>query len=213
MKEEWINIYSHRKTRIIFIASTALLSVLLYILPHFLIFVENRPGVVLNDPLLTAFTPINLTWLIFFIIYASLLTALIYLIQNPVQLLKGIQFYAVMVFIRMISMYIMPLEPPPAMIALKDPFVEFFSSGSTLTKDLFFSGHTATMLIFYFISKNRWLKTFFLICTIIIAISVILQHVHYSIDVWAAVFFSFAIYRILEYVWDYSFIQFEDKED
>jgi membrane-associated phospholipid phosphatase len=213
MKEKWKIFFCSSKPRIIFIISVAILSLLLYTLPHFLIFVENRPGAALPDPVLALFRPVDLTWLIFIIIYASLITALVYLIQNPVQLLKGIQFYAVMVLVRMLSMYIMPLEPPATMIALKDPFVEFFSSGSTLTKDLFFSGHTATMLIFYFITKNKLLKFFFLFCTVVIAVSVILQHVHYTIDVWAAVFFSFAIYKFLEYVWNCSFMKFEKQEN
>lgn len=211
MIKSWQKVLHNRHFTLQFIISGTALSLLLYILPRFLLFVESRKGMELSDPVLALFTPINLTWLIFIIIYSSLITALVYLVQNPVQLLKGIQFYAVMVFVRMISMYILPLEPPAAMIALKDPFVEFFSSGSTLTKDLFFSGHTATMLIFYFVSKNRHLRFFFLLCTIIIAVSVILQHVHYTIDVLAAVFFSFAIYKFLEYVWNCSFNKFDKQ--
>jgi membrane-associated phospholipid phosphatase len=83
------------------------------------------------------------------------------------------------------------------MIILNDPFVEFFGTGKTLTKDLFFSGHTATLFILFLVSKKKIIKTVFLISTIAVAISVLLQHVHYTIDVFAAVFFTYACYKLI----------------
>ncbi len=41
------------------------------------------------------------------------------------------------------------------MIILNDPLVEFFGTGQTLTKDLFFSGHTATLLILFLVSEKK----------------------------------------------------------
>ena len=96
-------------------------------------------------------------------------------------------------------MYLLPLEPPVKMIILNDPFVEFFGTGQTLTKDLFFSGHTATLFILFLVSEKKIIKTVFLISTIAVAISVLLQHVHYTIDVFAAVFFTYACYKLLNY--------------
>jgi membrane-associated phospholipid phosphatase len=83
------------------------------------------------------------------------------------------------------------------MIILNDPLVEFFGTGQTLTKDLFFSGHTATLLILFLVSEKKIVKTVFLISTILVAIAVLLQHVHYTIDVFAAVFFTYACYKLL----------------
>jgi membrane-associated phospholipid phosphatase len=82
------------------------------------------------------------------------------------------------------------------MIALEDPFVEFFGGGKTLTKDLFFSGHTATSFIFYLTSVNKKIKMLFLILTVIMALSVLLMHVHYTVDVVVAPLASFTSYRI-----------------
>jgi membrane-associated phospholipid phosphatase len=75
--------------------------------------------------------------------------------------------------------------------------VEFFGTGQTLTKDLFFSGHTATLFILFLVSEKKIIKTVFLISTIAVAIAVLLQQVHYSIDVFAAVFFTYACYKLL----------------
>ncbi len=63
--------------------------------------------------------------------------------------------------------------------------------------DLFFSGHTGLpflmALIFWQYKKLRY---FFIIASIIAGISVLLSHVHYSIDVLAAYFITYSIYRI-----------------
>jgi membrane-associated phospholipid phosphatase len=94
-------------------------------------------------------------------------------------------------------MYLLPLEPPAKMIILNDPFVEFFGTGQTLTKDLFFSGHTATLFILFLVSEKKVYKTIFLISTVAVAVAVLLQHVHYTIDVFAAVFFTYACYKLV----------------
>ena len=67
-----------------------------------------------------------------------------------------------MVVVRMCAMYMLPLDPPVNMIILNDPLVEFFGTGQTLTKDLFFSGHTATLFILFLVSEKKIYKTIFL---------------------------------------------------
>jgi membrane-associated phospholipid phosphatase len=93
-------------------------------------------------------------------------------------------------------MYTLPLEAPLTMIALKDPFIEFFGNGQTLTKDLFFSGHTATSFLLFLAMKNKYIKPIFLAISISMAIFVLMQHVHYTVDVIAAPFFSYGSYMI-----------------
>jgi hypothetical protein len=94
-------------------------------------------------------------------------------------------------------MYLIPLDPPPGMVILKDPLVESFGTSATPTKDLFFSGHTSTMFLLFLTAANRNLKLLFLICTMLIGFCVILQQVHYSIDVWVAPFFAYSSYRVI----------------
>lgn len=189
-----------KKNRVEFAVTLLLLAMVLTALANFLNFVEARKGVVLTDPILNLFNPIDLTWLIFALIYISLVVAIATLIKNPKRLIITIQVYTLMVAVRIVAMYLLPLEPPARIIILNDPFVEFFGTGQTLTKDLFFSGHTATLFILFLVSEKKITKTIFLISTILVAVSVLLQHVHYTIDVFAAVFFSFACYKfVLKY--------------
>jgi membrane-anchored protein YejM (alkaline phosphatase superfamily) len=112
-------------------------------------------------------------------------------------LLLALQGYLVMVVIRTAAMYLLPLDPPPLLIPLKDPFVQYFGSGEVPTKDLFFSGHTATLFLLFLTVHGRYVKSLFLLSTIGVAVCVVLQHVHYTIDVFSAPFFSYAAYRIV----------------
>ena len=193
----WKEYLENRNKKIELIFSLVYLTAILTTLTKFLNFVEMREGVVLPDPILNLFNPIDLTWLIFALIYISLIVAIVTLIRNPEKLVFAIQLYSMMVTVRIIAMYILPLEPPAKMILLNDPFVQFFGSGQTLTKDLFFSGHTATLFLLFLISDYKIMKYIFGFSTVIVGLAVLLQHVHYSIDVFAAVFFTYACYKIL----------------
>lgn len=196
----WKEFLKSKKNKIELGITLILLVVVLTSLANFLNFVEARQGVVLPDPILELFNPINLTWLTFALIYISLIVAIATLIKNPKQLMFAIQVYTSMVAVRIFAMYLLPLDPPANMIILHDPLVEFFGTGQTLTKDLFFSGHTATLFILFLVSEKRLYKTIFLISTIVVAIAVLLQHVHYTIDVFAALFFSYACYCFLTHL-------------
>jgi membrane-associated phospholipid phosphatase len=194
----WKNFLKDKKNKVELIVTLLLLALMLSALTNFLYFAEKRQGVVLPDPILNLFNPIDLTWLTFVLIYISLISAIATLIKNPVRLMFAFQLYTLMIIVRIAAMYLLPLEPPEKIIILNDPFVEFFGSGQTLTKDLFFSGHTATLFILFFVSEKKIIKSVFLISTIAVAISVLLQHVHYTIDVFAAPFFVYACYLILK---------------
>lgn len=193
----WKEFLKSKRNKIELVITFALLSAVITGLTDFLNFVETRKGVVLPDPILNLFEPIDLTWIIFALIYISLITAIIFLAKKPVQLVFTIQVYTLMVAVRIIAMYLLPLEPPAKMIVLNDPFVEYFGTGRILTKDLFFSGHTATLFILFLVFDKKVPRYLFLFLTILIAISVLLQHVHYTIDVFAALFFTYSCYKLL----------------
>lgn len=193
---KWRPFITQRKSEIIF--TLVLLTLVLFFLPKFLSFIELRDGVILQDPILKLFNPVNLTWLTFSLIYILLILAIIYFSTKPELLFTALQSYSVLIIFRMIVMFITPFNPPSDSIILNDPFVQLFGSGEILTKDLFFSGHTATLFLLYLITDKRYLKFIYLIFTIIVGLAVLLQHVHYTIDVVAAPFFAYASYRLVK---------------
>lgn len=193
----WKEFIKGKRNRVELVVTLILLAIILTSFTSFLNFVQSRNGVVLPDPILSLFNPVDLTWFIFAFIYISLIIAVVSLVKDPKLLVFSLQVYTLMIIVRIVAMYLLPLNPPANMIILKDPFVEFFSTGQPLTKDLFFSGHTATLFILFLVSEKKILKTLFLISTIVIAISVLLQHVHYTIDVFGAFFFTYTCYKLL----------------
>jgi len=195
LKEHWRDNWLQKEFRLRFLATLASLFLVVYALSRFLDYIELRTGVILADPLLQAFTPVDVTWLTFLVIYLSVIMAILALILDPPRLMVALQAYILMVILRMVSMYLMPLDPPPLLIPLTDPFVESLSSG-TLTRDLFFSGHTATLFLLFLTAQIVALRRFFLVSTILVGIFVLIQHVHYTIDVLAAPFYSYAAYRL-----------------
>ena len=191
------NAWSDPAFRTEFAATIALLVPVLIALTHFLDGVERRRGVTLTDPVLALFPAVNLTWLTFLIIYAGIIAGLVVLVQNPRRLLLVFQAYAVMALFRMAAMYLAPLEPPPGIIELRDPFVEFFGGGKTLTRDLFFSGHTSTTFLLFLLIPGKWLRVAYACATLVVGVCVVLQHVHYTFDVVAAPFFAYGAYAIV----------------
>ena len=194
----WKSFFNNKRNRNEFILTIILLAILLISFSQFLQFVEKRNGVILSDPLLNKFSPIDLTWLIFSLIYLSIIVFLISIIKEPDKLLIALQAYGLMVIFRTIAMYLVPLAPPEKLVLLNDPFVQLFGKGEILTKDLFFSGHTATLFLLFLLTEKKSLKFIFLISTFIVGVSVLLQHVHYSIDVFIAPFVAYSSYRIIK---------------
>ncbi|MBP7006231.1 hypothetical protein KBB27_03865 [Patescibacteria group bacterium] len=77
--------------------------------------------------------------------------------------------------------------------------------------DLFFSGHTGLpFLMALAFWKNRYLRTAFLMTSIVFGASVLLAHVHYSIDVFAAFFITYTIHDLAVFLFKKEHLLFLD---
>ena len=99
--------------------------------------------------------------------------------------------------LRIISIFVVPLDPPTDIIPLRDVVIEqFFYQGNVILKDLFFSGHTANLVIVALLVDVIWIKRALILVACIVGALLIVQHVHYSIDVFAAPFFAIMAYKL-----------------
>lgn len=190
-KEAWRN----ASFRYHLLATVPSLVLVLFLFSRFLGWVETRTGVILADPIVAALPVVDFTWPIFIIIYAGLIYGLVTLGSHPVRLVLAIQSYLLLVCIRFVAMFLTPLDPPEGIIPLADPFVQFFGSGQVPTKDLFFSGHTSTLLLLALASPGRLPKTILVLCGVTVGVLIVWQHVHYAIDVLVAPLVAYASYR------------------
>ena len=198
MTDNWKAYFKQKNSLLILLATLIVLILCVSSLAKFIVYVEGRPGVVLDDPLFHRFNAVDLNIPVFALIYLSILTCMIYLaVNHPNDLIIALQTYTLLVIVRMAMMYVVPLEPPVGTIDLNDPLVFVVGTGTKITKDLFFSGHTSTLFMIFLVTHKRWLKYVYLVSTFIVGSFVILQKVHYSIDVFVAPFVAYGCYRIV----------------
>lgn len=198
LKNNWKQSWNERQFKIQFVFTFCLLSVLLFSLSYFFAFVEARAGQRVNDVVLNLLSPIDLSIVTFLLIYSAAIICIISLLNKPELFLKAIQAYFLILIFRMITLLIFPLEPPEGIILLKDPVIEQFFYGQVrITKDLFFSGHVATVCLLYLVNPIRKLSWFYLSVFILVSLFIMAQRVHYSFDVLAAPFFAWLSWKLV----------------
>lgn len=167
------------------------------VLPHFFAWIERRPGLLLHDPLLAVWGPEGVSKATFSVLYGSLLAVLVAIAPRPLVVLHGLWAYILLLVLRMAAMAWVTLEPPPGIIPLIDPFTQvFYPGGTPFLKDLFFSGHTATLALMALLAPRGWLKWAAWAATAAIGALVLVQHVHWTVDVLAAPLAAWGAWRI-----------------
>lgn len=191
----WQEALQNKNFKIQFSGILILLLVFLLLVPwYFKTIIEPRPGAQLNDLALNLIAPSDHSSFISILIYSAIAWSLIPLVQKPSQLLLGLTAYCIMNYLRMATLCIFPLEPPIGIIPLRDPIIERIAYGNIpFLKDLFFSGHVATMSILAMIEENGKLKIVKWIITIVIGLLLMQQRVHYTVDVVAGIMVSVLI--------------------
>jgi hypothetical protein len=150
--------------------------------------IQGRKGTVLGDWLLEQIPAFDVSKLIFAIIYMSVIYLLISLIGRPKTFLWFAWAFNIETTFRFASIYLVALEPPLGLVNLHDPLAEIFIYGENMaiTKDLFFSGHTATMVFVAYFLPTKQGRFIAIGLTGMIMVLLAIQHVHYSIDIIAA---------------------------
>lgn len=199
--ENWRSAFKSNKFKWNVLLTLILLVILLSSLSYFFTYIETRSGTQLADAILQLLPSYNVSVITFIIIYLSALLSIVNLLPRPIQFIQAVQAYFLILLFRLPSIYFFPLEAPEGIIPLQDPFVETFFYGHTrITKDLFFSGHVATVYLLYLANPYPQLKKFFLGVVITVAILILLQHAHYTMDVVAAPFITWLCFMIPKYL-------------
>lgn len=157
--------------------------------------IEMRPGVQFIDPLTANWGVYSLHWVIFLPLYLSHLLAILWAVHKPSRFIRLLLGYFFVYFFRIFSMWLIPLEAPIGLIPLQDPFLIWFGNGVIINKDLFYSGHTATMFMIFLMTQHKWAKWIIGISLVIVVVGILFQRVHYSVDVYSAFFFAYCAYR------------------
>jgi hypothetical protein len=193
-RNAWANPVFRKKT----ILGSILLLVMLAFFPYFFTTIEKREGIVLDDMVLDFIKPYDVSIATFIIIWSMTLFLWVRSLQKPAIFLVALYSLILLFVVRMITISLFPLNPPTGLIPMRDPISNLFYGGPQvfITKDLFFSGHTSTQLMIYYCLEKKKDKMIALLSTIAVGILVLVQHVHYTIDVLAAFALTWFIVKL-----------------
>ncbi|HTL83380.1 MAG TPA: phosphatase PAP2-related protein [Bacteroidia bacterium] len=194
----WRSSLQENKFRKDLALSVVLLACILTVFFFILAYVEKRSGFVIERGWMDLFgPPKDLSIFIFSLTYSAAITGVIVSFLRPQTTLLLIRTYFFLQLLRGISLLIVPLDPPTGNIHLNDPFLQStFYNGRANLKDLFFSGHVATTLMFAFVTKNKGLKIFFISAAVLVGVMLAIQRTHYIVDVIAAPAFAWLAFSL-----------------
>lgn len=159
-------------------------------------YVESRKGTLLSDKLLYLFPTHDFSFYVFLVLYTSLSLVVITHLDKPKIILRIIEMHFAVAVVRQICILLVALEPPAGMVVLRDVFLEntVYPHHSPMTKDLFFSGHVASIWI-YFLCAEKWIvKRFLFFSTLAMTFMILSMKVHYTYDVYGAFVFTSLLY-------------------
>ena len=168
-------------------------------------YVEARKGVRLNDVVLYLFPSHDYSFYIFMLLYSSIALLIITHLDKPKVWLRVIEMHFVVAIVRQACILLVALEPPAGLIVLRDIFLEntVYPPTAPLTKDLFFSGHVASIWIYMLCAQKNYLKVYLGFATVLMSFMLLSMRVHYSYDVYGAIFFTSLIFYIPGWVRSY----------
>ena len=160
------------------------------------IFLDNLPVVNMNAVIIEGALPM-------------IVVSVILLLREPKYLLFAIKAVAIFIAIRAFFVAATHLGIYPDQIVPGNGFFDRIYVALDLQAGYFFSSHTGLpfLMALIFWDKRFW-RYFYFILSAVFGAAVLLAHVHYSIDVFAAPFMTYSIYKLAQYLFpdDYKLI-------
>ena len=210
MIKVWIQFLRDRKNLNVTLITFFSFAVISLLFSWFLVWVENRDPYFgeFIDPLFF-WDPIDLSIPTFILTYGIIGFYMLFNINSPLKIVYFIQMLIFIVLCRIVSLTLIQFDAPEVvwstaqaanidgqtLIQLADPILNNIIYHKNVAipdepiythHDLFFSGHTAKCLLASLLYENKKMRYFFIVLTCIMATFLILQHVHYSIDIFFA---------------------------
>ena len=187
-----------------------------YVAEHFANLYEleysTRPtSIYVGDLLLDNLPAVDLNFLIIEFALLGIVAGVIYVfLLRPRFILFTLKAVALFIMIRALFISLTHVGIHPSNIYPGTGFFDQIYTYLNFQTGFFFSGHTGLPFLMALIFWERFrVRIIFLALSLIFGISVLLAHVHYSIDVLAAPFMAYGIFKIAQYLFprDYKLIE------
>ncbi|MBT4917065.1 hypothetical protein HN709_02470 [Candidatus Peregrinibacteria bacterium] len=164
-----------------------------------------------GDSLLNLLPVLNLDFLFIWGFYLVIFLIVLYpLFISPEKAPFVLKTFGILMLVRACFNLLTDIGPPDGFhfehIVLNNPLKDL-----AFRNDLFFSGHTAVPFLAFLIFKNTVFRWFMLVASVILGSTVLLMHVHYSIDVFAAPFIAHGVYVLSDNIFNRLNIRFRKR--
>jgi hypothetical protein len=162
-------------------------------------YADAKGYIIIKDPIFNLLPAIKFFGPIFvygiFLVFAFLfLYPLIYKLKDFPYTLNQL---SLLLLIRNGFILLSGLKLPEGAVHVNYPFI---LNSWNFQNDLFFSGHVAVPLLGFFIFKESKIRWFFLISSIVMGISALLTHLHYTIDILTGIFVAYGSYSLGKWI-------------
>ena len=163
-------------------------------------YVDRTPGNPAVDLFLGILPVVNLNFLIVEGALAAIALSVILILAKPQYLLFTLKAGAIFIATRAMFIAVTHIGIYPGQI---NPDVGFFDriyTGLGLEAGFFFSGHTGLPLLMALILWNKkfW-RYAYIILSVVFGIAVLFAHIHYTMDVLAAPYMTYGIFKMSQY--------------
>lgn len=192
----WQRAWEYPTFRVKLVSGLIFLTGILVFVPDFFVYIQSRQGVLLNDWVLNMLPAADVSPYIFLMLYPFMALMIWRMVEKTDFCITGLWAYILLCLGRMVTIFLIPLEPPVGILHLEDPFSVFFYGTEFITKDLFFSGHTATLFLIALCLERKYEKYAAFVATAVLALLLMIQRVHYTADILVAPAFAYLFWLL-----------------
>jgi hypothetical protein len=163
-----------------------------------------------GDMILDNLSAIDLNFIIIEVAFIAIILSMAFILMRPRHILFTLKAFAIFVAIRAIFISlthvgIYPDHIVPGLGLFDDTYRYLnFQTG------LFFSGHTGLPILMALIFwREKWVRIVYLALSVVLGVAVLLAHVHYSIDVFAAPFMAYSIFVLAKHLFPHDYVLIE----
>jgi len=164
------------------------------VMPYFFEHIEKREGIELQDWVLHRIPATNVSVYISLAMWSAIILGVFRAFRQPLLLQLFLWSFILLTIIRLVTISLVALNPPHGIIPITDPMANAFYGPHFISKDLFFSGHTSIVFLLFLCFEKKADKALALVAAVIVGTLVMVQHIHYTVDVLFAPVFTLLCY-------------------